>query len=137
MIKRNWIERYADLPTQPERFLILQSWDTASKGGPENDFSACTTWSVTRNRRWYLLDVWRNRVDYPALKAAVRNLVAKHSAKRVVVEDVGAGTSLVQELVSEVNGIIAVKPDRDKISHMAVVSAKFESGLVLFPERAP
>src|SRR5271168_1682589 len=77
-IKRNWIQRYTDLPTQHERFLILQSWDTANKVGPENDFSVCTTWFVTRDRRWYLLDVWRKRVDYPELKAAVRNLAAIH-----------------------------------------------------------
>jgi predicted phage terminase large subunit-like protein len=137
MIKRNWIQRYTDLPTSDDQPLILQSWDTASKGGPENDFLVCTTWFVTRDRRWYLLDVWRKRVDYPGLKAAVRNLAARHSAKRVLVEDVGSGTSLVQELLGEVPGILAVKPDRDKVSRMAVVSAKFESGLVLFPGRAP
>jgi terminase large subunit-like protein len=39
-------------------------------------------------------------------------------------------------LLGEVNGILAVKPDRDKTSRMSVVSAKFESGLVFFPERA-
>src|SRR5208337_2755713 len=137
MIKRNWIQRYTDLPPQHERFLILQSWDTANKGGPENDFSVCTTWFVTQNRRWYLLDVWRRRVDYPELKAAAQTLAARHKARRVLVEDAGAGTSLVQELRGEVAGIDAVNPDRDKISRMAVVSAKFESGLVFFPERAP
>jgi hypothetical protein len=93
MIKRNWVQRYTDLPTSHERPLILQSWDTASKGGPENDFSVCTTWSVTRGRRWYLLDVWRKRVDYPALKAAVRNLAVTHRAKRVLVEDASAWRS--------------------------------------------
>jgi predicted phage terminase large subunit-like protein len=137
MIKRNWIQRYDELPPRQERLIILQSWDTANKGGPENDFSVCTTWFVTRKRRWYLIDVWRKRVDYPDLKAAVRDLAARHNAKRVLVEDAGAGTSLVQELLGEVSGIVAVKPDRDKISRMAVVSAKFESGLVFFPERAP
>ena len=137
MIKRNWIQRYTDLPPQHERFLILQSWDTANKGGPANDFSVCTTWFVTRNKRWYLLEVWRRRVDYPDLKAAVQTLADKHKARRVLVEDAGAGTSLVQELRGEVAGIVAVKPDRDKISRMAVVSAKFESGLVFFPERTP
>jgi predicted phage terminase large subunit-like protein len=137
MIKRDWIQRYTDLPSEYGRSFILQSWDTASKGGPENDFSVCTTWLVTRNRRWYLLHVWRKRVDYPELKAAVRNLAARHSARRVLVEDAGAGTSLVQELRGEVDGILAVKPDRDKVTRMSVVSAKFESGLVFFPERAP
>ena len=137
MIKRHWIQRYTDLPPPSERFPILQSWDTANKGGPENDFSVCTTWFVTRNRRWYLSDVWRKGVDYPELRAAVQSLAARHKAQRVLVEDAGAGTSVVQELNGEVTGIVAVKPDRDKISRMAVVSAKFESGLVFFPERAP
>ena len=125
MIKRAWIMRYVDLPPRHEFSLTLQSWDTANKGGPENDFSVCTTWFITRNGRWYLVDVWRNRVDYPALKAAVRLLAARHGARRVLVEDAGAGTALVQELRGEVNGILAVKPERDKISRMAVVSAKF------------
>jgi predicted phage terminase large subunit-like protein len=136
MIKRHWIKRYVELPPR-ERSLILQSWDTASKGGPQNDFSVCTTWFISRDRRWYLIDVWRKRVDYPHLKAAVRTLASRHAANRVLVEDAGAGISLVQELLGEVNGILAVKPDRDKITRMSVVSAKFESGLVFPPERAP
>ena len=100
MIKRHWIQRYNELPPEQERLIILQSWDTANKGGPENDFSVCTTWVVTRNRRWYLIDVWRKRVDYPELKAAVQTLADKYKAKLVLVEDAGAGTSLVQELRS-------------------------------------
>jgi predicted phage terminase large subunit-like protein len=136
MIKRDWIKRYVELPLQRERSLILQSWDTASKGGPENDFSVCTTWFISHDRRWYLIDVWRKRVDYPELKAAVRTLASLHAAKRVLVEDAGAGTSLVQELLGEVDGILAVKPDRDKITRLSVVSSKFQSGLVFFPEHA-
>ncbi len=137
MIKRDWIKRYAELPLHRERSLILQSWDTASKGGPENDFSVCTTWFISRDRRWYLIDVWRKRVDYPELKAAVRTLASRHASQRVLVEDAGAGISLVQELLGEVDGILAVKPDRDKITRMSVVSSKFEFGLVFLPERAP
>jgi hypothetical protein len=49
IIKRHWIKRYAELPLQRECFLILQSWDTASKGGPENDFSVCTTWFISHS----------------------------------------------------------------------------------------
>lgn len=76
------------------------------------------------------------RLDYPDLKAAARKLAAKHKADVVLVEDTGAGTSLVQELRTEIAGIIAVKPERDKISRMAVVSAKFEAKQVFLPERA-
>jgi predicted phage terminase large subunit-like protein len=137
MIKRDWVRRYSELPPASERLLTLQSWDTASKGGPENDWSVCTTWIVTRKKPWYyLVDVWRQRVDYPTLKAKVRELAKMHGARRVLVEDTGAGTSLVQELQGRVSGIIAVKPEGDKASRMAVASAKFESGQVLLPERA-
>jgi predicted phage terminase large subunit-like protein len=137
MVKRDWIVRYVDLPPPSERRITLQSWDTASKGGPDNDWSVCTTWIVTRRKEWYLVDVWRRRVDYPALKAAVQTLARSFKARRVLVEDVGAGTSLVQELRGRVSGIIAVKPEGDKASRMAVASAKFEAGEVLLPQRAP
>jgi predicted phage terminase large subunit-like protein len=136
MIKRNWIQRYSDLPPQQDRLILVQSWDTANKGGPENDFSACTTWWVTKKKQWYLVDVWRKRVDYPELKAAVQNMAARFRAQRVLVEDAGAGTSLVQELKGKISGIIAVGADRDKVSRMAVVSAKFEAGQVFLPGRA-
>ena len=34
------------------------------------------------------------------------------------------------------NGVIGVTPKRDKVSRMAVASAKFEAGQVFLPERA-
>jgi hypothetical protein len=94
MVKRHRIKRYSELPPTPVRLFTLQSWDTASKGGPDNDWSVCTTWIVTRNKLWYLIDVWRQRVDYPALKASVQTFAERWDARRVLVEDTGAGTSL-------------------------------------------
>jgi predicted phage terminase large subunit-like protein len=134
MVKRHWVRRYGEeLPPHAERLMTVQSWDTASKGGPHNDWSVCTTWILTRRKRWYLLDVWRRRVDYPA---AVRNLAKQWSARRVLVEDAVTGTALVQELRETIWGIVAVKPVGDKASRMAVASAKFEAGQVFLPERA-
>jgi predicted phage terminase large subunit-like protein len=137
MVKRHWIKRYNEFPPSSERIIVLQSWDTASKGGPENDFSVCTTWILARGKKWYLADVWRGRIDYPTLKAQVQTLARAWKARRVLVEDTGTGTSLVQELRGRISGIIAIQPEGDKVSRMAVASAKFEAGQVFFPERAP
>jgi predicted phage terminase large subunit-like protein len=137
MIKRVWVQRYSELPPRSERLFVLQSWDTASKGGPENDWSVCTTWLFARPKRYYLLDVFRGRFDYPELKANVQAQARKWQANRVLVEDTGTGTSLVQELRGHVSGIVAIRPERDKISRMSVASAKFESGRVFLPRRAP
>ena len=92
---------------------------------------------MTGGTEWYLVDVYRKRVHYPELKAAVRARAKQYRANVVLVEDAGAGTALVQELGTSVTGIIAVKPDRDKRSRMSVASAKFEAGQVLLPDRAP
>jgi predicted phage terminase large subunit-like protein len=136
MIKRDWIKRYDELPPPSERLLVVQSWDTASKGGPENDWSVCTTWFVCRGNRFYLVDVWRDRVDYPSLKFQVNLQAMAWRARRVLVEEAGAGIGLVQELVSRISGIIPVKADKDKISRMAVASAKIEAGQVFLPKQA-
>jgi predicted phage terminase large subunit-like protein len=136
MVKRHWVRRYDELPPSGENYLTLQSWDTASKGGPDNDWSVCTTWIITRDKRWFLTDLWRGKADYPTLKAKVVMLAKLSRARRVLVEDTAAGTALVQELKSQISGIIGVKPMTDKISRMAVASAKFQAGQVYFPSRA-
>jgi predicted phage terminase large subunit-like protein len=136
MIKRHWVRRYTALPAHSEQLFTLQSWDTASKGGPENDWSVCTTWIIARDGKWYLADIWRRRVDYPALKAAVEGQARSWKPTRILVEDAGSGTPLVQELSGKLYGIIAVKPEGDKIRRMAAASAKLEAGQVLLPERA-
>jgi hypothetical protein len=74
MIKRGWMKRYTELPIKKEILQVVQSWDTAIKGGPDNDWSVCTTWLQTHDSRWYLIDVWRQRVDHPTLKSKVVEL---------------------------------------------------------------
>jgi hypothetical protein len=61
MIKRNWIKRYTELPSDDTYLVVIQSWDTAAKGGPDNDWSVCTTWH-RRGEQFHLVDVWRGRV---------------------------------------------------------------------------
>jgi hypothetical protein len=43
MIKRSWVRRYSEHPPETTGRFVVQSWDTASKGGPDNDWSVCTT----------------------------------------------------------------------------------------------
>ena len=57
----------------------------------------------------------------------MQTLAKRWNARRVLVEDAGAGTWLVQEPRGRVSAIIAVKPEGD---------AKFEASQVLLPERA-
>ena len=136
MVKRDWIQRYKHVPPENEHQYVLLSLDTASKGGPNNDWSVCTVWLACKGKRRYLLDVWRRRVDYPTLKDAMRTLARRHKPRKILIEDAGTGIALVQELGNEFSGVIAVKPHGDKIARMAATSDKFRAGKVFLPETA-
>jgi predicted phage terminase large subunit-like protein len=138
IVKTDWL-RYYEPGDLPERFSsVLQSWDTANKSGELNDFSACTTWGTT-NDRYYLLAVFRRRLDYPELKRAVKDQVRQHRADIVLIEDKASGTQLIQDLKAD--GMYGVEPydplpGSDKILRLYSQSAEFESGRVLLPHSA-
>jgi len=138
MIKTEWLTYYT--PAQrPDSFIyILQSWDTANKSGELNDFSVCTTWGVA-NGKYYLLDVFRRRLDYPELKRAVWEQSRRYGHPKVLIEDKGSGIQLIQELKRE--GLLYVRAyeppsGADKALRLFAQSHHFESGKVLLPSNA-
>jgi predicted phage terminase large subunit-like protein len=133
MIKRVWVRRYDQLPKSGQ---IIQSWDVANKQGEENDYSVCTTWLIYE-KRYYLIDVLRGRFDFPTLRTKVFEQAKLHKASRILIEDAGFGTALIQELKTAHFSVIAVKPEYDKKIRMAIQSAKFQNGQVFFPKEAP
>ena len=56
---------------------------------------------------------------------------------KILIEDAGNGTVLVQDLKTNGCTIIAVRPERNKKIRMQLQAAKFEAGLIIFPKRAP
>jgi predicted phage terminase large subunit-like protein len=135
MIKREWIRRYDELPVRASSSGVIQSWDTASKAGEQNDWSVCTTW-LCHEKKYYLIDVLRDRFDFPTLRARAIAYARAHKVNKILIEDTGVGTALVAELQKEGLSAIAVKPEHDKQTRMSIQSAKFESGRVLLPTQA-
>jgi hypothetical protein len=97
MIKRHWVCRYDHLPSRTSSASVIQSWDTASKEGGQNDWSVCTTW-LRHERKYYLMDVLRGRFDYPTLRARALSHAAAHKPNKILIEDTGVGTALLAEL---------------------------------------
>lgn len=137
MIKKEWLRFYipAEKPAKFDR--VVQSWDTANKAGELNDYSVCTTWGQ-KNNHFYLLHVFRRRLEYPDLKRAIRNQALVHNAQIILIEDKASGTQLVQDLKSDgMPGIVRYEPPPcDKIMRLHSQSAAFENGLVLLPADA-
>jgi predicted phage terminase large subunit-like protein len=137
IVKREWLRFYGPAE-KPDRFdQIIQSWDTANKDTELSNYSVCTTWG-RKDQHLYLLDVFRRRMEFPALKKNVLTLADGHRADIVLVEDKASGTSLIQELRAENFSKVQEAPalDGDKVMRLRAQTAKIEGGFVLFPREA-
>ena len=137
LVKAEWFKRYRE-NERPERFdRIVQSWDTANKATELSDFSVCTTWGI-KGKNLFLLAVFRRRLEYPALKRAVRDQQNLFEANVVLIEDKASGTQLIQELMADgCHSVTRYQPDCEKIMRMHAQTAIIENGLVHIPETAP
>lgn len=134
LFKLEWW-RYSEPPEHPH---TVQVWDTAFKVSTQNDFSVCATWAKTE-RGYYLLDLWRGKVQFPELQRMAHVLFEKWHPSRVLVEDAASGQSLIQTLSRDSMHlpILPVRVDTDKVSRASAVSGLVQAGKVFLPEHAP
>jgi predicted phage terminase large subunit-like protein len=136
LVKAEWFKHchQSELPEQFDR--IVQSWDTANKASELSDYSVCTTWGV-KGKHLFLLSVFRRRLEYPALKRAVREQQNLFQVSVVLIEDKASGTQLIQELIADgSHGVTRYQPTTDKIMRLHAQTALIENGFVYIPETA-
>jgi predicted phage terminase large subunit-like protein len=139
LFKMEWLKRYAKrLPDHKYRG-IFQSWDTGYEIQNDNDYSVCTTWGITGDDKFHLLDVYRDRLPFPDLEKKVRSHRKEWQANLVIVEKHGAGISLSQNIAqgSPVHWLKTLRPETSKTHRASQQTPKFERGEVFFPENAP
>lgn len=134
IIKRDWFKFYMEFEIEKHRiYKTVQSWDTAFKKNEENDYSVCTTWKVADNG-YYLIDLWRGRVEFPELKRKAVELNERYRPNEILIEDKASGQSLIQELQRETRlPIKPIKVNADKISRVHAITPLIEAGKVLLP----
>jgi predicted phage terminase large subunit-like protein len=137
MIKREWFQYYDEAPERLPGSRIIQSYDTAAKDGAQNDYTVCTTWLV-QDGNYYLLDLVRDRFEYPLLRDTAIELADRFQPHEILIEDASTGIALAQDLREK--GYFFVNPikiEHDKIGRLYVQQAKFAGGRVWFPKNAP
>lgn len=137
IIKRDSFRYYSTPPARKPQHRIFMSWDTAAKTGMNNAFSVCTVWMIA-DKNYYLLDLVRGRFEYPRLRDNSILLADKYKPFAILIEDASTGTALGQELRRIGRYPVRLIPvEHDKETRMFVQQAKFEAGLVHFPQGAP
>lgn len=132
-----WL-RYYDEP--PRTGTMTLSMDTASKEGLTSDYSVGIV-ALWHQKRYYILDVFRARVDIVKLRAKLFDLCKRYRVERLLIEDAASGMQLIQLLRSQrpsyVVAPIACKLEGDKITRFAAQASRIEAGDIVLPRTAP
>jgi predicted phage terminase large subunit-like protein len=138
LLKRDWLLTFEVPPHKQPGDRIVQSWDTAMKASDTSDYSVCLTFLVRNNNRYHLLDVARERLEFPELVKRVLAHARSFQAGAILIEDSASGTSLIQTVrKAGLQGVIGIKPIADKPTRMYGQTPKLEAGSLLLPKAAP
>jgi predicted phage terminase large subunit-like protein len=135
VIRRDWLRTYTTPPARFDRIIV--SWDTASTLSESSDWSAGTVWGDA-GLDFYLLDVFRERLESPDLRRAIIRLHEQNAAAATLIEETELGRALAQDLYRTGHlRAITLRPERDKLARLLAQAARFEAGQVHLPENAP
>lgn len=142
IFKDEWLQRVWLPKDLPARFdSVIMSWDLAFKSTDASDFVVGQL--VGRHGGdYYILDQLRGRWSFTESVTQVKELAERararfpRTAPRILIEDKANGPAVIDALKHEVSGIVPVEPDGSKEARAHAVTALFEAGNVLLPDRS-
>lgn len=159
ILRKEWFQWWQE-KEPPECEFILQSYDTALTTSSTSAYSACTTWGVFRDQfnvpNVILLDLWRDRVEYPELRHMAQRMAKNYHdtivdsplsyedpPDLILIEEKVSGFSLIQDLRRGGIDVVPFKPrrkghaDSSKEMRARLASSIIEAGRVWLPAKPP
>jgi len=132
LIQRRYIQTFTKLPPGANETVL--SFDTATKTGDSSSYSVGLV--IARDeRRHYVIDVFRARVDPVELRDAALRLIEQYRPRKILIEDASSGTSL-ESMLREKNHRAELWPTRarNKEERLQSVLHYFVDGRVFIKE---
>lgn len=99
LIKSTWFHYFAEREQSYESIILAA--DTAFKANTRSDYSVIMAAGITRTGDIHILDIYRDRLEYPQLKRALQTQYLRWRGKGlrgIYIEDKASGQSILQEL---------------------------------------
>lgn len=133
---------------EPRFSKIILSWDTASTTKETSAYSVCAVLGVGHElginniEKYYLLEIWKKRVDFPALIQNIKDKIFQYDNKLhggiiTLIEDADSGRQAIQQLRKEGFSIISCKPEGAKETRFNLVHLKLKEQKLLLPSWNP
>lgn len=145
LIKKEWCnQRYRWQPdwrsnlALPQFRRLIISGDTANKAKKLSDPSVFGLWGEDNRGDLYLLDLFRERLEYADLEPRVEAYIQRHAPNITVIEDAASGAQLKSMLSRRGYMVWGEQPFQDKHVRMAAQTPWFHTGKIWLPdENAP
>jgi predicted phage terminase large subunit-like protein len=141
IVKREWWQEWKH-KNPPDPDFIIMALDTAFEAKTSADYSAFVVFGVWENPEdgdqpnLMLLEAYRARLEFPDLKARLRDMYAEWEPDSVIIEKKASGAPLIYEMRRMGIPVQEYTPSRgnDKITRLNAVADIFASGKVWAPK---
>lgn len=142
IVKREWWNTWPKERPPPVDFIIM-AMDTAFEKKTTADYSAAVVFGVWDNDEdgeqpnLILLNAWRDRLEFPELKAKTLELYEEWEPDSVIIEKKASGAPLIYELRRMGIPVQEFTPSKgnDKITRLNAIADIFASGKVWAPDK--
>lgn len=134
IVKRAWWRFYTARPTEQQADDWLMVWDASFKETTDGSFVVGAVWA-RQGANKYLIDLVRDRMNYPTFRSSIVTLAAKWPwVRTILVEDKANGPAVIDDLRGHISGLVARTPQGSKESRVHAVSGDIEAGNVYLPD---
>lgn len=134
VFQREWFQGHFYTKLPPVYDEVIVSWDMSFKDTKSSDFVVGQVWARL-GADCYLLHERRGRMNYPATRRAVKDVSSSFPlALLKLVEDKANGPAIVDDLRTEVPGLVPVTPEGSKEARAWAVTPMCEAGNVHLPD---
>ncbi len=143
IIKSEWWIPFVPGPDgfYPPMEFVISVCDTAYTEKQENDFSACVTMGIYRDKqdlpKIMIMHAWQERLGLNALVNKIAQTAKRYKVDRLIIENKASGISVGQEIRrlfgNEVFGLTLIDPKGDKVARLMAVEPLFAEKIIQVP----
>tara|TARA_R110000851_G_C13095562_1_gene567403 strand:- start:3045 stop:4934 length:1890 start_codon:yes stop_codon:yes gene_type:complete len=135
-VNRDDFQRYRETPTNISNICI--SVDPSSKAHSGADRFAIAVWGMSRDNKYYLLDLYYERASFLGGLEAITTMISKYpSYSTILVEEKANGIAIIETLRQKFNRVIAFDPKGDsKLARFKAVTPIIEGKSIYIPDNS-
>lgn len=128
LFKSEWLEYVDD---KPEGLTVYQGWDLAISEKETADYTACFTVGVDKDNNVYLLDVFRDHIDFPTQMEKVMASSMVWEPKSIAIESNAYQRAAAQHIKrTTMLPVVESKAVGDKVMRIQGMSPHFENARI-------